>query len=64
MVVSVARDQGAGQDSPRGLYVILIMLPGKIHAANVPHLTTYRSLWTWTDLDKKVKIGMNITMQF
>ena len=30
MVVSVARDQGAGQDSPRGLYVILIMLPGKI----------------------------------
>ena len=30
--------------------------------ANMPHLTTYRSLWT--DLDKKVGIGMNITMQF
>ena len=62
MVVSVARDQGAGQDSPRGLYVILIMLPGKMRYANMLHLTTYRSLWT--DLDKKVKIGMNITMQF
>ena len=61
MVVSVARDQGAGQDSPRGLYVILIMLPGKILHTNMPHLTTYRSLWT--DLDKNVGIGMNITMQ-
>ena len=50
MVVSVARDQGAGQDSPRGLYVILIMLPGKIHRANMPHLTTYQSLPV--DLDR------------
>ena len=49
MVVSVRRDQGAGQDSPRGLYVILIILPGKIHA-NVPHLTTYQSLPV--DLDR------------
>ena len=62
MVVPVARDQGGGQDSPRGLYVILIMLPGKIRRANMPHLTTYRSLWT--DLDKKVGIEINITMQF
>ena len=49
MVVSVARDQGAGQDSPRGLYVILIMFPGKINT-NMPHLTTYRSLPV--DLDR------------
>ena len=50
MVVSVARDQRAGQDSPRGLYVILIMLPGKIRHANMPHLTTYQSLPV--DLDR------------
>ena len=44
------------------MMVMTMMMLMMIGRANMPHLTTYRSLWT--DLDKKVKIGMNITMQF